>query len=398
MKRAWRWMIGVMVAVIAMLLLVYAFSPQPVAVDVVEVTRGPMQVGIEEDGQTRIRERFIISAPLAGRLQRITLDPGDPVTAGETLLALIDPTDPSLLDARSQAEAEARVRMAEAALARAEAVLQREQATSQLVQNDHRRIIDASERNASTSRELDQANLLLEAARQEVRSAEFARDVARFELEQATAALLHTRPDGSPKDDGFPILSPVTGTVLRLFQQSMAVVAPGTTLLEVGDPADLEVIVDVLSTDAVRIRPGDQVIIERWGGSEPLRGAVRLIEPAAFTKVSSLGVEEQRVNVVIDLMTPQEQRVGLGDGFRVEVRIVQWSNADVLQVPAGALFRKGDQWFVFAIIDWVAREHQVEIGHRNGMVAEVLSGLHLGDTVVAYPSDRVVDGVRVTRW
>ncbi len=397
MKRWLRWMVSGLVLIAAAAVLMYVFRPQPVPVEVAEVTRGPMQVTVEEDGQTRIRERYIVSAPLAGQLQRIVLDPGDPVTAQETLLALIDPTDPSLLDVRAQAEAEARVRMAEAAVARAEALFERAGIEHNFAIREHERVVEAHRSGAAAgAREVDEAKMRLETAQQEEHSARFALDIARFELEQAQAALLHTRPGGEPEDAaGFPIISPVNGAVLRLFQESMAVVAAGTPLLEVGDPADLEVVVDVLSTDAVRIEHGDSVIIERWGGDEPLRGAVRLVEPAAFTKISSLGVEEQRVNVIIDILSPVEERASLGDAYRVEAAIILWEDESVLRVPAGALFRDGEEWRVFTIKEGRAVEQPIELGHRNASEAEVLAGLAEGDRVVAYPSDRVRNGARV---
>lgn len=396
MKRLWRWTLTVILLLAAAAAVVVVFRPQPVPVDVAEVTRGPMQVTVEDDGQTRIRERYTISAPLAGQLQRIVLDPGDAVTANETLLAVIDPTDPALLDVRARAETEARVSTAEAALSRAEVVLERAQVAYNFALRERQRATEAAASGAAGAGELDEATMLFETAQQDARSAEFARDIARFELEQARAALLRTQPDGAAGEQaGFQIIAPVSGVVLRLFQESTAVVAAGTPLLEVGDPSDLEIVVDVLSTDAVLIEPGDEAVIERWGGGEPLRGAVRLVEPAAFTKISSLGVDEQRVNVIIDLLSPPEERGSLGDAYRVEAAIVLWESADALRVPAGALFQEDGQWRVFLLRDGVAVERPVEIGRRTGVVAQVLGGLERGDVVVAYPSDRVRDGVRV---
>jgi HlyD family secretion protein len=397
MKRLWRWTLTVILLLAAGAVLVVVFRPQAVPVDVAEVTRGPMQVTVEDDGQTRIRERYTISAPLAGQLQRIVLDPGDPVTANETLLAVIDPTDPALLDVRARAEAEARVSTAEAALARAEVVLERADVAYNFAVRERQRATEAASSGAAGAGELDEATMLFETAQQDARSAEFARDIARFELEQARAALVRTQPNGATAGEqaGFQIVAPVSGVVLRLFQESTAVVAAGTPLLEVGDPSDLEIVVDVLSTDAVRIEPGDEAVIERWGGGEPLRGAVRLVEPAAVTKISSLGVDEQRVNVIIDLLSPPDERASLGDAYRVEAAIVLWESPDALRVPAGALFHKDGQWRVFLLRDGRAVERPVEIGRRTGSTAQVLDGLEQGDIVVAYPSDRVRDGARV---
>jgi HlyD family secretion protein len=359
-----------------------------------------MQVGVEEDGQTRIRERYVISAPLAGNLQRITLDPGDPITAGQTLLAAIDPTDPSMLDVRAIAQAEARVRASEAAMLQAEAGYERAQAELDFAEKDLARIRELDAPGTLGDEELDRAELRQQTAVQDLRTARFAVDVARFELEQVQAALLHTRPGDSttqPTDASaqLRLIAPVDGVVLRLLQESSAVVTPGTPLLEVGDPRDLEAVVDVLSTDAVQIEPGAPATIERWGGGEPLRAAVRLVEPAAFTKFSALGVEEQRVNVILDLLTPFDQRQSLGDAYRIEANITLWQADDVVQVPTGALFRRGDQWSVFVIEEGLAREVPVQIGQRNGLVAEVLEGLEPGQQVIAYPSDRVSEGTQV---
>lgn len=400
MKRAVRWIILALVAVGIIAALVLAFRPQPVPVEFAEVTRGPLQVGVEEDGQTRIRERYVISAPLAGRLQRITLDPGDPITAGQTLLAAIDPTDPSLLDVRELALAEARVGAAEAALRQTDARYERAQAELDFAEKDLARIRELAP-GTFGEEELDRAELRRETALQDLRSAQFAQDVSRFELEQAQAAMVRTQPEGSatqPTTDStaqLRLIAPVEGVVLRLLQESSAVVTAGTPLLEVGDPRDLEAVVDVLSTDAVQIEPGAPATIERWGGGEPLRAAVRLVEPAAFTKFSALGVEEQRVNVILDLVSPYEERRNLGDAYRIEANITLWQADDVVQVPTGALFRRGDQWSVFVVENGIAAERPVRIGHRNGLAAEVLEGLEPGEKVIAYPSDRVSAGTKV---
>ena len=404
MRRAVRWIIISLIALGIISALVWAFRPQPVAVEVAEVVRGSMQVGVEEDGQTRIRERYVVSAPLAGRLLRITLDPGDPVVAGQTLLAAIEPTDPSLLDVRALAQAEAKVRASEALLQGAEARLARADAELEYAESERTRVLGLYEDNALGIEEVERVELRYKSAQQDVRSAMFALEVAKFELEQARAALLHTRPaeDGASTTQPEPqlrIVSPVNGAVLRRIQESSAVVPAGTPLLEVGDPRDLEVVIDVLSTDAVQIEPGSPATIERWGGDKPLEAVVRLVEPSAFTKISALGVEEQRVNVILDLLAPPEQRPTLGDAYRVEANITLWEGENVVQVPTGALFRRGEQWSVFVIESEgganVARERPIRIGQRNGLWAEVLEGLQAGQRVIAYPSDRVTSGAQV---
>jgi HlyD family secretion protein len=241
--------------------------------------------------------------------------------------------------------------------------------------------------------------MLYRTLEQDYQAAKFAEDVARFELEMARAALLRTRPtqNGPPDGRQFPIRSPITGTVLRVFQKSETVVAAGARLLELGDAEDLEAEIDVLSSDAVKIQPGMTAYLEQWGGNAPLMGHVRLVEPSAFTKVSALGVEEQRVNVIIDFVDPPQNRAALGDAFRVEARIVIWEQPDVLQVPTGALFRSGDAWAVFVADQDQAHLRTVELGHRNSQAAQVLSGLQVGDQVVLHPSDKVRDGFAVKK-
>ncbi len=376
-----------------------ALWPRAVEVDAAEVRRGTLVVTVNEDGRTRVKERYLVSSPLSGRLARITLDAGDAIEAGKTLLAVLDPMDPALLDPRARAEAEARVRAAEAALERAEPGVARADAALELAQNELRRRGEMRAAGGGTDFELEKAQAAERMATAERRAAGFARDIAVFELEQARAALLRTSPDGSAGADWrFEIRSPIDGRVLRLLQESAGVVSPGTPLLEVGNTAELEIAVDVLSSDGVRIRPGARVSIEHWGEREPLEGVVRLVEPSAFTKISALGVEEQRVNVIIDFTGPPERREGLGDGFRVEARIVTDEREGVVLAPVGALFRPGgggDRWAVYALAGGRARVREVEIGLRNDIDAEVVAGLAPGEMVVAYPGDRVREGVRV---
>jgi HlyD family secretion protein len=386
----------VFTAAVVVALVAYALWPRPVEVDLAHVERGDLRVTVDEDGVTRIREKYVVSAPLAGRLARVTLDAGDEVVAGETVLAAIDPTDPSLLDPRARAEAQARIRAAEAALERAQAELTRIGAALELAQNDLVRVRDAANRGAANKRELDEAVAAATMRAQESHAAEFGLEVARFELEQARAAMLHSTDASEAGDWRFEIRAPISGRVLRVLQESAAVVQPGTPLLEIGDPRNLEVVVDVLTSDAVGIRPGTAVTLEHWGGEVPLNGNVRLIEPAAFTKISALGVEEQRVNVIIDLTDPPAQRKALGDGYRVEARILTREAMNVLIVPTGALFRHADSWALYVVSAGRARRRDVQLGHRSGSEAQILSGLDERESVIVYPSDRVADGARVS--
>jgi HlyD family secretion protein len=397
MNRILKRVLMVVAGAVLVVALVWAMAPRPVEVESALVTRGALRVTVDEDGKTRVRERYVVSAPLTGRLLRIELDPGDAVFAKSTLLAAIEPRDPDLLDPRAAAEAEARVFGAEATLKRVDPEVASAAAEFELAKSEAVRIRQAFEVNAASRKELDDA-LLVERTRAEgLRSAEFSRQIAEFELKQSRAALLRTRSDDqTPRtSDPFEIHSPCQGVVLRVFQESTAVVDVGTQLIEVGDPSNLELVIDVLSTDAVKIEVGDEVVVERWGGEHNLAGRVRLVEPAAYTKVSALGVEEQRVNVVVDLVDPPAQWSALGDAYRVEARIVIWSHDDVVKAPSGALFRMGDDWAVFKIVDGRAQLRRIELGRRNAHEAEVLSGLVSSDVVVTHPGDDVVDGVAV---
>lgn len=377
--------------------LVLAFWPQPIPVQTDEIALGTIRVTVDEDGKTRIREKYVVSAPLSGRLLRIGMDPGDTVHSGETLLAVIQPRDPDLLDARAIAQAEARVAAAEAVLARTEPQTEQARIEADNAEAELVRVRAAAADGAITASEVDRFEARHRTATESIRSALYDREIAAFELQQAKAALLSSRGGEGPasEDWTFPICSPIDGRVLRVFQESAAVVTAGTPLLELGSPSDLEVEVDVLSSDAVAIEPGDRVLLERWGGARPLAARVRLVEPAGFTKVSSLGVEEQRVNVIIDLEASPEERRALGDGFRVEARIVTDEAVDVVAAPNSALFRVGDSWSAFRVVDGRAQLTPLRLGRRNDQLAEVLEGLRVDDLVVAHPSDRVTDGVAV---
>lgn len=377
--------------------LVYAFLPRPVPVAVLRVGAGPLRVTVDEDGRTRIRERHGISAPLAGQLRRIELKPGDAVRAGVTILATIDPVDPALLDARTRAQLEARVRAAEAQVGLAGPREERARAARDLAALDLGRMARLATQEAVARQDVDRARETARMAAEDLKAAEYARRIAGFELEQARAALLRSAPAPRPAECSgeFRLAAPVDGRVLRVRHEDAAVVAAGERLLEIGDPADLEAEIDVLSTDAVRIRPGAKVYFEHWGGDAPLEGRVRLVEPAGFLKISALGVEEQRVNVIADFTTPPVQRAALGDAYRVEARIVVWEAERVLKVPVGALFRHEGAWTVFTVRAGRARLTRIEIGPGDGREMQLVRGLTEGEAVIVHPSDKVADGVRV---
>lgn len=379
-------------------LLVWAFLPAPIDVDIGRVVRGPLLVTVDHEGKTRVRERYIVSSPLAGRQLRLELKPGDRVEAGKTLLTTIEPADPALLDLRSRTQAQKRVESALASRKQAEINLEKVKGLHDQARRDLSRAETLRLSRGISEQEYDNNVYREHTTGSELKAAEFALQVAQFEMEQAQAALLHTRPrsPGEAEPFRFDIRSPITGVVLRVFQESEAVVVPGTRLMEVGDTADLECEIDVLSADAVKIRPGARVLLEQWGGEQPLHGRVRVVERSAFTKISALGVEEQRVWVIVDFADPFTQRERLGDGYRVEARIVVWEGQDVLKIPAGALFRRGDGWAVFAVNNGRATLRSLTVGRSNGLETEVLDGLQEGEEVILHPSDRIKDEVAVS--
>lgn len=397
MKFLARYLPIIAVALAGIALLVYALWPQPVSVDVVPVTRGPLQVTVDEDGKTRVKERYVVSAPLSGQLSRIELHAGDAVEAGKTLLATIEPTDPALLDARLMAEAESRVKAAEAAQEQATARLEAAREAHDLAEDHLRRAKSLLGTKAMPQAEYDTAEHQERIASVTLRAAEFGHQVAIYELALAQAAFVRTRPNssGASAPQRLEIFPPVDGKVLRVIRESAGVVTPGLALMEVGNTRELELEIDVLSADAAKIKPGAKVYLEHWGGPKPLHALVRLVEPSGFTKISALGVEEQRVNVIADFVESPERLSSLGDAFRVEARIVIWEATEAIKVPSGALFRHGQAWAVFVVKNQRAELRTVSIGHNNGQEAEVLEGLTTNEEVVAYPSDDVRDGVRV---
>jgi HlyD family secretion protein len=393
-RRLWFWLPAFIALAGA---LTWLFRPQPVAVDLATVARGPLQVSVSDDGETRVRDMFVVSAPLAGHMRRIELEAGDSVVAGETIVARIEPSDPSFLDRRSEAEVRAGIRASEAARAHAAAELRRAQAERDFAITELKRY-----EGLAASRTISQNDL--ESARRRARTAEAAVDeavaglrVSESELEQAKARLMAPgkSADRRADCDCVTVRSPVSGSVLQVLAESEGIVASGTPLLEIGDPGKLEVVTDLLSTDAVKVRTGQRALIERWGGDNALEGVVRRVEPYGFTKISALGVEEQRVKVVIDITESAEHWRTLGHGYRVEPRILLWESQDVLQLPLSALFRNGKEWAVFVNRDGRARLQTVAIGHMNGIDAEVLKGVAAGDVVVVHPSDRVSHGARI---
>jgi HlyD family secretion protein len=384
-------------ALALVLVLGWLFRPAAVPVDLVAVDRGPLTVSVSDEGETRVRDMYVVSAPVPGRMRRIELEVGDPVVADETLVARIEPSDPSFLDVRSAAEARAGVDAAAAARTHAEAQVRRVQAELDFARAEYERMRALARSHTVSENELDSAQRRARTAEAALAEAQAERKVRESEYQVARARLLTpSTARGRVADcDCVSVYSPVSGRVLKILNESEGVVPSGTPLVEVGNPGLLEVVVDLLSADAVRVQPGQRVVIEAWGGDEPLDGVVQRIEPFGFTKVSALGIEEQRVNVVIDITSPRERWERLGHGYRVEPRIVLWESSDVLRVPLSALFRRGDKWAVFVERSGRAELREVEIGQGNGLQAEVRSGLEAGERVVMHPADRVSPGVRL---
>lgn len=375
------------VAVIAL-----GFRRPPSLVDLATVHTGPLQVTVQEEGKTRVIDRYVISAPVAGYTPRITQRVGDSVQHGETIVQL-EPLRPTALDARSRATAEARVAAAQAAQQAAGEQARAAAAEATQAEAEYQRLLELSKQNLISPNDAERARARTAAATATERSSRFAVEVSRHELEGARTALQYA---GGETVSGarVGITTPVDGRVLKLYQQSEGVVAAGQPLIEVGDPQRLEVAIEALSSNAVRIQPGMRVLFERWGGT-PLEGRVRLIEPVGFTKISALGVEEQRVLVIADIAAPPQQWQTLGDGYRVDARFILWEGDAALQIPASALFRRNDGWAVFVAADGRARLRDVKPGQRSGLAVQILEGLKEGESVIIHPDETVGDGVRI---
>lgn len=438
LKQLPRFLLYALIGLAIATLLVVALRPAPVAVDVGQVEQGNLQVTVDEEGKTRVRSRYVISTPIAGRLNRIELDPGDAIQEGDRV-AQIDPlpTDTRVRTAQARLrelqaqragvetqrpkqaaldQAQARIRTAQAQQRQAEARVEQAEAALDQARRDRQRAQELAESGAISRQERESAELAettrtrelettrreVDAARAEVAAAQQALNLLQAEQQDpdylldvydaqiaAVQAELANLADEADRTD---VPSPVTGQVLRVLEESARYVEAGTQLLEVGNTQGLELVIDVLSTDAVNIQPGDAVLIEHWGGNEPLQAQVRYVEPSAFTKVSALGVEEQRVNVIADFSDPP---ASLGDGYRMDARIVVWEGQDVLKTPLSALFRCRDAWCTFVIENGTATQRQLELGHRSNFEAEVTDGLQAGDDVILYPTEQVRDGTRV---
>jgi HlyD family secretion protein len=375
---------------------VYVLLPDPIPVDVGRVDRGPMLVSVDEEGETRIKDIYTVSAPLAGRLLRLPVEVGDIVVRDRTPVASILPVSPSFLDQRTRSELSAAAAATEATVGLAEAERARTQAELRFAESSLERAEKLAKSATISQTALEKAVLDYDTARAALKQSEANLELRRHELESARARLIE--PDALPDYDQpsccIVLYAPVDGRVLKMIQESEAVIAAGTPIVEIGDPTNLEIVVDLLSSDAVRIKTGAAARVEGWGGP-PLKAKVRRIDPAGFTKVSALGIEEQRVTTVLDLLDPAEQWRALGHDFGVFLRIEEWADDAVLRVSLSALFRVGGDWAVFRISEGRAALTIVELGHRNDEYAEVLGGLDEGEPIILYPSDQVSDSVAV---
>ena len=374
---------------------IYALSPKPVLVDTTVISRGPLKVTVDEEGETRIREIYVVSSPLDGRVLRSPREVGDVVMKDKTLLAVIEPGDPSFLDIRKRRELEAIVAAAEASIVLTESEIDRAESELEFAQSDLKRAKSLSQRGTISERTLEKAALDVQTHQAGLAQARANLILRHRQLDSAKARLIGPEQKKTKEADEsccVEVHAPVDGRVLRIDKESEQIVKAGEPLLRIGDPKDLEIVVDLLSTDAVKVKAGAEALIEGWGGPKPLKAKVRRVDPAGFTKVSALGIEEQRVNTILDLTSSREELPTLGHDFRVFVRITVWSAEDALRVPLGALFRQKNEWAVFKVVDGTAHLTPVKIGQRNTHMAEIIEGLETGTRLILHPSDRVSDG------
>jgi len=382
------------IALLILVLLIWGFWPQPVIVEGIEVKRAPLRVSIEEEGRTRVIDRYIISAPVDGVACRMHLKVGDTVEQGQRLLG-IKPMESQVLDPRSRAQAKTQVSAAESALNAAVEQANAATAAAHLAVTELNRIKPLVDKGLLSRDLFDKAQTEVQTTAAERRSAAFKVEVANYELEAAETFSEYTAGSVLEPAERVPVRSPIDGKILKVVRECEGPVRTGEALLEVGDPSALEIVVDVLSIDAVKLKPGMKVLFERWGGDQILEGVVRIVEPVGFTKVSALGVEEQRVLIVSDFKSPPEQWQRMGDGYRVEARFILWHEEGVLQVPASSLFRYNSGWAVFVIDGKYAQRREVKIGQRNGLISQIVDGLVEGEIVINHPGNDVEHGVQI---
>ncbi len=392
----------ILLALLAIGLLVFAFLPEPIKVDIVAVEKGEIFITLEGEGKTRIHDIYVVSTPVDGRITRIDSEPGDIVTAGKTVIANMYPANPKFLDKRSETQAKADVEGASAALALATARVKQVRAQLEFDQAELKRMQSLYNTKSVSKAGLERAELSLKTRKAELETAQSNQRVMISRLEAARVQLL--QPDAgelarNSNDANCQICihSPVDGRVLRILHKSESIVPVGTALVEIGDPADLEVNIEMLSTNAVQVDVGDEALIKRWGGSEDINARVKVIEPSGFTKISALGIEEQRVNVILSFTDPIDKWKSLGDAFRVEAAIIIDRADDIIKIPLSALFRQNEIWSVFKVIDGIVALQNVQIGRRNDRYVEIRQGLSVGDNIITHPGNNVDDGLRVAK-
>ena len=373
------------------------FKEQAILVDIDVVRVGPLEVSISEEGETRVRDVYELSSPLMGRVLRLEVEAGDQVAAAETVVAKIEPTDPTFLDVRSEKEAKAAVSAAKAVLTLAKAKLNEAESELEFAFSELERAQRLVDRRLVSERELDQAKKNYKTKTASVKTAQASIKARESELAQAKARLVTpiTAQNSGEECKCLSLFAPASGKILRVLHESEGVINAGDVLLEIGDTSDLEIVVDFLSIDAVRIKPGQKVAIEEWGGESYLNGTVNKVEPFGYTKVSSLGIEEQRVDVIIDITDSHEKWQSLGHGYQVEARVILWRDENVLKIPITSLFRNNGEWSVFVVEDNRATLKKVQIGKKNAFEAQVLAGVEKGEQVILHPSNQINEGVLI---
>jgi HlyD family secretion protein len=380
---------SILIILAALALIIWVLIPSPVEVDLQKVVKGPLQVTIDEEGETRAKDRFVVSAPVSGRLMRVTLKEGDPVAINQTV-AVIRPLP---LGKREAIELRARLQAAESVKKEAEILIRQTQFNQERAKRERQRLEQLFNNGLTTRQEMDYARDAEKLRGEELEAARMRAQAAAFEVQAVRSGLLSLA-EGKGEDITLPVPSPAAGQVLKVMEKSEHIVMAGTPLLVVGDPAKIEVVIDLLTTEAVKVKPGQTVFLDKWGGDPPLQARVRLVEPWGFTKISALGVEEKRVNAIADFVDPPQS---LGDGFRVEARIVLWQGEQVLKIPANALFRVGRNWAVFVHEKDRAKRREVEVGRQGAFETEVVKGLQEGEEIILHPSNQIKDGLRIVR-
>lgn len=385
------------ICLLVMIGLIMALWPRHLPVDIETVSTGPLMQTVGDEGETRVVDIFVVSAPITGRLRRIEAESGDTVVAGETIVAEIEPTESQLLDPRTEAEARAQLSAAESAASLAEAELDKAKAELRFAEAEFNRSRELAQKGTISESNLDAAERALDTSRAAMGVAQATMQVRQYELARVRARLMSPAEMASSRKscECIHIRAPVDGQILRVLRESEGFVRAGEGLIEIGNPNRLELVVDLLSVDAVKIEAGDSALVENWGGDVDLHARVSRVEPFGFTKVSALGIEEQRVNVVLDMVSPRKEWQALGHGYQVDVRIILWEGESVLQVPLTALFRDDEDWALFVNDNGKARKRMVKVGHKTATDAEILSGLRSGEQIVVYPSENIDQGVRI---